>query len=278
MNAQTLINTARTNPALAAALTVVPEWQQTIDLRDAVQQKMDNLAHVPLPPRPTNADQLDDWIAAAAAATSQQEQAERLHATLRSLAADLTGNLDGTAWIHGNTMLADLHTQLVAVMKSVATIADKLNGANNASAAITQQVEKHWRALPELRIQYENIRAAQTIITIAVDSNASQNAISPHLPEELASDLLLANMDELIPGWRIADTRWVASGNPPRRAPWPTEPIEQLVWLATSDAQPWVPTTDQLAQLNDKRLNRPPMNIKPLIVHGRTDRKATTNA
>ncbi|WP_285031969.1 hypothetical protein [Mycolicibacterium sp. lyk4-40-TYG-92] len=278
MSAIPLINAARTNPALATALAAVPEWQRTVDVREAVQAKIISAPRTPSPPTPTSGDQLDEWLDAAITANDQKALADRRHAALTSLAGELTHTLDGILFVVGDRMLANLHDQLTTVMTAVATIAEKLDGADNANAAITQQVERHWRALPELRARYDSIRAAQGAISSSVDPDMHRNAISPHTPDELASDLMLANVDELVPGWRIADTRWVASGYPERRTPWPTEPIEQLVWLATSDAQPWVPTTEQLEQLAEKRRNRPPMNVKPIVVHGRIDRKVTTNA
>jgi hypothetical protein len=42
----------------------------------------------------------------------------------------------------------------------------------------------------------------------------------------------------------------------PDPRPWPTDdPIAQLVWLATSGAEAWVPTLDELRALREKRID-----------------------
>ena len=83
-------------------------------------------------------------------------------------------------------------------------------------------------------------------------------ARSDYIEDDLASDLQLANVDEVLPGWNRPDNRAALSfrelGD---RRPWPIhDPIEQLVWLVTSDAEPWLPTTKDLAKLRAKRQAR----------------------
>lgn len=272
LSAIPLITASRTNTALAAALATVPEWGKTLDLRAAVQHKLENLTGTTQPPTPTSADQIDAWLTGAIAATDAQALTDRQHRALQSLSGELTHSLDSIVFVHGDVMLTALHTQLADVMKDVATAADKLEGADNANAAITARVEKYWRALPELRARYDNIRVAQAAINVAIDPTLQQSATSRYLDDPLASDLVLANVDQLVPGWRGPDPNYhVGSGTSPRRAPWPTEAIEQLLWIATSDAEPWVPTTDQLDQLNEQRLKRPASNVKPIVIHQRPD-------
>lgn len=277
MSATTLINAAKNNRALAAVLATDPEWKRTIDFRAAVQMKMAGLAASPVPPAPSSADELDDWLQASITAADSRASTERHRLALKSLAGELTNGLDGFVFVHGNRMLTSLHTELRTVMDDVADVADKLKGAHTATEAIAVKAENHWRALSVLREWYDEIRAAQDLITFNVDPAAGQHATSEHLPDPLASDLAMSNVDDLIPGWRQRDTRYAMGGDLPRRTPWPTDPVEQLVWLSTSTARPWVPTTDQLEQLNDERLDRPAMKVQPIVIHGRPDRKETAH-
>ena len=46
-------------------------------------------------------------------------------------------------------------------------------------------------------------------------------------------------------------------GSPPDRRPWPiNDVLAQLVWMIVSDAEPWLPTSTQLARLHTERRNR----------------------
>jgi hypothetical protein len=71
-----------------------------------------------------------------------------------------------------------------------------------------------------------------------------RDSTSAHLEDDIASDLILRNLDQLMPTWRRPDDRFTMGmrelGD---RRPWPTDdPLAELVWLATSDAEPWLPT------------------------------------
>ena len=64
------------------------------------------------------------------------------------------------------------------------------------------------------------------------------------LDDPLATDTTLRNLDQIFPAWREPDTTHTTLSDAPQAdpRPWPQDPISQLVWLATSEAQPWVPT------------------------------------
>ncbi len=81
------------------------------------------------------------------------------------------------------------------------------------------------------------------------------NARSTYLDDEIASDCILSNLDQVYPEWKhpkpdIAIQRW----DRPDTRPWPTSPVSQLIWLVVSEAQPWVPTWDQLRELGQRRI------------------------
>ncbi|SHY85547.1 Uncharacterised protein [Mycobacteroides abscessus subsp. bolletii] len=95
------------------------------------------------------------------------------------------------------------------------------------------------------------LREAQSQLTARIaDPPILANGTSPYLVDELASDLMISNLDEVLPGWRAPQTGTIRIQGPaPDRRPWPADPIEQLVWLALSDARPWIPTITELGKL-----------------------------
>jgi len=91
------------------------------------------------------------------------------------------------------------------------------------------------------------------------------NHRSPHVDDPLADDTHIRNLDEVFPGWRDPDTRISMQGTPPDRRPWPTDPIEQLVWFVNGPADIWLPTTAELQRLHQQRIKRlnPTPEVQP---------------
>jgi hypothetical protein len=257
-SAMTIIRQAAGNEYLARALQNVGDYQALVEMRDDVQAKLDSLVGAPLPPNPVRPDQLDDWLAASVTAAEQQRIADQQHRILTGLLTECTHGVDSIVGVGADAMLASLAADLNEVMAEVDTVATKLKSASTPAEAIERGVEKAWRQLPELRERYDQIRAAQMCVVPVADPLAVGNATSPYLADPLASDLLLSNLDELVPGWRQRD-QTISMGTPPSRTPWPADPVAQLLWLSTSPAEPWVPTTSQLSVLWHDRGNRPPV-------------------
>lgn len=144
-------------------------------------------------------------------------------------------------------------------MSDVLVVVQELNGARTPAEAIARSTESAWRRLPELRDRYDKLRYAQHLVTnFAFHDDLLAGVKSQYIEDELASDLHLANLDEVLPGWRRPDHRSATNfGELGDRRPWPTDdPIAQLVWLATSDAEPWLPTATALRELRAKRQAR----------------------
>lgn len=139
-------------------------------------------------------------------------------------------------------------------MAEVAAVAARLGGAGSPAQAIARDVAPAWRELPALADRYDLIRDAQQAVTLAVDTLAIENARSRTIDDPIASDLVLSNMDDVLPGWREAD-RYITFNGPPReRRPWPIDDrLAQLVWFATSSAQVWIPTIGELRALWQRR-------------------------
>jgi hypothetical protein len=75
------------------------------------------------------------------------------------------------------------------------------------------------------------------------------------LDDPLATDIAIANLDQVFPAWREPDSTDTTFSDAPQDdpRPWPKDSLEQLIWLAASEAQPWVPTSADLSQLHAQR-------------------------
>ena len=138
-------------------------------------------------------------------------------------------------------------------MDQVQAAVARLNGASTAVEAIDTDTVQAWRELTPLRATYDSIRHAQQLVLLDAPV---MNHRSPHIDDPLADDTHLANLDDILPGWRDPDTRYTMQGAPPDRRPWPGDPVEQLVWMVRSDAEVWLPTEPELSALHAERRDR----------------------
>lgn len=56
-----------------------------------------------------------------------------------------------------------------------------------------------------------------------------------------------------------------------RYEPWPSDPVQLMLWLVRSPADPWVPTPAQLEKLRTERTAR--ANPMPKVIPSRPDKK-----
>lgn len=252
-HAMTIIRQAASNEYLWRALQNAGNYQDILDLQTEAQTRLDKLTNTQQPDYPQHPGQIDKWLKAAYTTAEQQRSTETQRDVLRGLVNNCTLQIDTLLATHADDMLSSLHTDLTTVMAEVTDIASQLDGATTAAEAVDHGTAEAWRKLKRLHTPCEQIRSAQMMITPLINLFAIQDATSPHLPDPLASDLILSNLDDLVPGWRQQDTRVNLGGPLEPRQPWPTDPDEQLLWVATSSAQPWVPTSGQLARLNYHR-------------------------
>jgi hypothetical protein len=131
-----------------------------------------------------------------------------------------------------------------------------LAGAITATEAIRLGTADAWRDLERIIDRHNVIRAAQSTTMSHYFSSAVLPAQTNFSSEPLASDLQLCNLDEIWPNWRNPTARtYKVHGPQDRLEPWPADPAEQLVWLVSSGAAPWLPTVGDLEQLNAARHN-----------------------
>ncbi|WP_205874441.1 hypothetical protein [Mycobacterium camsae] len=251
---------------------LAPEAHHTaVRLANQARQKLADLysATEPQPPVPdpfTAGAVTDEWIAAVIERSAQQDLTTKRRNILVRFIAD-ADNRAKTSVPDTDAVLRAYHGKLVELLDNARELVDQLDGANNAETAIDKGVGPQWKQLSELARDYQQLRNAQ-------ESHVPQDIVISARPstgtgEHPASDLFLRNLDDIWPHWRQPDLtpRTIRlDGRRDRTEPWPTEPVPQLIWLATSQAEPWIPTIAQLRTLWRQRktkANPQPRQIGP---------------
>jgi hypothetical protein len=210
------------------------------------------------PQAPTDIDtDLDGYLTAYRAAWVEEQartrDAEALDAVIGACERTM-----GSAIGNPDSLLSHLADDLYELLEQAQAVVARLNGASTPVEAIDADSVQAWRELTPLRTTYDSIRNAQQLVLLDAPV---LNHRSPHLDDPLADDTHLANLDDILPGWRDPDTRFSMQGEPPDRRPWPADPVEQLVWLVRSGAEVWLPTGPELAVLHAERRER--LNTTP---------------
>jgi len=185
------------------------------------------------------------------------DEAERVHSIEYKALSGLINKCD--IMIQGvvhqkDRLLTSLADDLAEIMSQVSQAVERLDGARNPAEAIDRGVTDAWRDLQPLRDELDVLWTAQDW-AMTGDQRVIHSR-SEHLDDDLASDLRIANLDEVFTDWKHppqnhALQRW---DDRSRLQPWPSDPIQQLVWLCTSGAKVWCPTTRQLDDLKAQRL------------------------
>lgn len=207
-----------------------------------------------LNPASTNQIQ-EDWITACIDAKDFQDRLVRRRGVLGDLIRDTNAQISALAQSINEDMLAGFDAELQGLLDEVAKVAEQLGGVRSAEEAIAADRVTVWRRLAALVEDYEALRQAQRSRT-GVETLHQARA---HGGEDHASDLYIRNLDEVWPQWRSGDgavRHLNLDGRPHRYEPWPAQYPQLLLWLATSEAEPWIPTTLQLEQLRADRLKR----------------------
>lgn len=263
------------NEYLRAALAEIPDYGRLSALRAKLITYQIGLTPPAEATPPHSADDdIEGWLTEVnehtAAHRAWQERFDALTAQVQHAGA-LLANIP-TA--HSETLLTHLGRELAALMAQTATVTDQLKDARTANEAIAKGVADSWQQLDPLRQSYDVLREAQSQLMARVGNpTILANSSSQYLVDELASDLMVANLDEVLPGWRAPQTGIIRIQGPdPDRRPWPADPTEQLVWLITSNAQAWIPTLDELHKLwatRKARIDPTPPASRVVRVHDR---------
>lgn len=232
-----------------------PAYLHAVEMRAALLRKRAELPRVHPIPSPSDPAELDAWIEQSSTArTLQRDHSETDEAISREIAKQ--ERLIQSVAANANPILAALNSDLAAVMGVAAAIVQRLDGTHTAAAIVASRDPARMDAytdLAELREKYDAIRVAQDWTTAG--DPRDQHARSTYLDDPLASDTAISNLDQIFPAWKhrspdIAIMRW----DQPDARPWPKDPVEQLIWMVVSDAQPWIPTWDDLDKLKQRRI------------------------
>ena len=253
-NAMNVLGRCRVNEFYRRGIETA-DLLDAIGLRDKAQSALRALLPgIPHPRDPDTADtDLDAWLEA----VTQAEGAEKILATSRSALTRVVNNCDRrieSAVALPDPILSRLNDYLAELMVRVGDVVDCLNGARSPAEAIAADVGGAWRGLMPLRGEYDSLRQAQEWCLLG--RTTLIDARSRHIDDDHASDAWIKNMDDVWPDWNQPDRTIRLSGDAPRRQPWPSGEAEMLVWLHNSDAEPWIPTVAQLAELHAERHRR----------------------
>jgi hypothetical protein len=247
VNAVAVHARCRANPFYRAAVEAAcPEYTQAAQLRRELLQAQTVLPGVPAVAPLGPGDNVGAWLDAVVETTEatriREVQSNALRGELNR--CDLiveAATVSGT-----DEILAALHDSLMEVMDRVSAAVVKLKGAVSPAQAIDFGTGPAWKALTPLAARYAEIRTAQEWAL------GPEFIAAHHYSDELVSDLTVSNLDEL---WVDRDRHTISFGGVPQQdpRPWPSDETERLIWLATSGANPWIPTTQQLNRLNKER-------------------------
>ncbi len=254
---------------LQIAVAALPGYRDALAVAETADEWL--RTQPPLPSLdPALADQISDESIDAERAhhahIAEQKERHRIVQTRRERAASRAQSI----FIAGvDLILGSLQTELGALLKRVATVIPELGGATTAEQAIAADAGAAWKRLTELADAYDGLRQAQTFVMMRGSVSLWKN-VTPQFPgEDHANQAFLRNVGDLWPAWRqpgmgMRRIDLSDKATPPRDEPWPTDHgPELMIWLATSDAQPWIPTGKQLRELWAERDALAPDNDMP---------------
>lgn len=243
---------AKSNTILDHELNALDGFDTNCELAQRARALRDTVTAPEPAPWPTTAAEVTDtWLDAATTFDAASADAQARRDLLSRVAATAEQQAFNVAELAGTAILQNLHTRLLDTLEKVRNLKG-LSGVTTAADAIVKDHTEStgrtsvdaWQTLTELSATYENIRDAQQKIMTLFFSEHLARYGSKTSPDPLASELHAQNLDAVwAPNWRDrTDT------------PWPADPVEKLLWLARSNAQPWVPTPGQLKRATRERI------------------------
>jgi hypothetical protein len=242
----------------------LPGYREAVDAAAECDAWLKTQPPVPTVDPALAADITDEWVTAARAyetGLAEYESKRKIVQRRRQEEANRAQSIFGTGI---DLIFGALQANLTRLLAEVAAIAPELAGATTAEQAIAADAGAAWKQLTELAGEYHDIRTAQTFVLLKAPYELWKSC-TPATTGENADHANLAfirNIDTLWPDWRRPGLRMqritLGDGSTPRREePWPADEYgpAMLVWLHTSDAQPWLPTTKQLRELRTEPTN-----------------------
>ncbi|MCX2755511.1 hypothetical protein [Gordonia sp. 4N] len=248
------------NPHLDRAVRTLDGFATAISVQQQATERLKGLvstkATVEFEPM-LSGDITDKWLNTAVRDRVQARDTDIRIELLENLRIAAESDAANIVELGADTILAALDTELQTLVANASDAAQLLSGATTATEAISRGAHAAWADLTKHAEQYADLRIAQRHIITSMSPDLVIASQTQHQPDAHASDLFIGNLDELWPNWRRPETYGHAGysgdngyGN---TTPWPNEPVEQLVWMVTHDAQLWIPTMAKLEQLHTSR-------------------------
>ncbi|MEN4399375.1 hypothetical protein ACNQR7_26965 [Mycolicibacterium senegalense] len=243
------------------AQTVAPEREEAVRILNEAQQKLASFM-APIPDGTvdlhpfTSGAVTDEWLDAAVRRQQLLDEHRAKENVLRSFIKEV-GDWLQSMKPDPSAALRKYSDRLGQLLDEATELVDVLGEVRTPQAAIDAGRATEWAQLCNLSRDYTELRAAQdehTPADVKTRARALSNA-DPH-----ASDTYIRNLDDIWPSWRhpagTPRTTYL-DGRPDDPAePWPQDPVQLLIWLVTSNAEPWIPTLKQLQRLWAERADR----------------------
>jgi hypothetical protein len=224
----------------------------------------------------TSGEISESWITGTVDLEANAQRLDKRRGVLLTLVRDGRSQCQSMRASTHRHVLHAFNAELEALLDEVRKVSDELGDVDTATKAITNDHGAQWKRLAELADEYDELRSAQRQL---MDSDVIHAATPEQPGDPHASDLCLSNLDAIWPEWRRGgpDGRTVNLGTHSalRHEPWPADPVEFLIWLVRSEAQPWIPDEHQLEELRQDRIAR--ANPLPKGTPGRPDKPRTLN-
>ncbi|MCK5751503.1 MAG: hypothetical protein KAH46_02225 [Mycobacterium sp.] len=242
----------RSNSILVEELTNLEGFNNDCAIADRARSLLSTVTQPDPVPWPTTATEVtEEWINATITFTTETEQATARAELITRVITAAEQDAVNKAELAGTAILHNLHTRLTNVINQVRELKG-LSGVTTASEAIVKDHNDDtgrtsidaWQTLTTLSGEYENIRDAQHKIMVLFFSEHLARYGAKKSPDPLASELHAQNLDAV----------WATNWRDRTDTPWPADPVEKLLWLARSNAQPWVPTPGQLKRATQERI------------------------
>lgn len=259
------LNGGAGNLALQAALADLDEYHRAVRVREraAALHAQVSAQEIPLGLSDLIHQTIDagtvpdDFAVVAARSNRDRAELQEQESAVRALADNARLREEGALEAGLDQALGHLDGQLADLLDEARALAPQLDGATTAQQAIAAGSKgvKAWQKITELAPRYSAIRHAQVLLMDKFAPDMARRARPSFSSTATGSDAVLANLDEVWPGWRDKQPERLDFFARSTVGPWPEgDDVELFVWLVTSAAQPWVPTRRQLQALWDERV------------------------
>ncbi|MDC8973990.1 hypothetical protein [Mycobacterium marinum] len=226
---------------------VIPEYAGVKDVERAVSQlrATDHDAATHTAPWPATASEVTDtWLTGEVERRHTLEAHQERAKILAELIIDSRQQASTLIEEHAEQLMSALDARLQALVAHAEPAVQALDGATTAAQAIKANAAEHWNTVAELRPQYDEIRSVQRNLyqyVLQFDMLPFGDGIPSAHPE--ARIYYHRNLDDIAPQWR----GWTTNGvQHLPEYPWPTDPVERLVWFVRNNSGMWCPGRFQM--------------------------------